>query len=197
MKFIISLFLVVLFFSFKVHAATSPLAVTGIPPVQFPPSDFNVMGARVGVLGYHRSVYGLDLAALGSITDQNFVGIAVAGLFNLTRGNTIAIGLQAAGVANMNTNKTRVVGLQIAGIANVNDAESSVVGLQLATLANFSAHTKIYGVQAGLINKAQTVYGFQIGLYNYAESLHGLQIGLINIHRQGFFAVSPILNFGF
>lgn len=178
-------------------AATSPLAVVGIAPVQFPPDDFNILGARVGVLGHHRNVYGIDLGLLGNITDQNFVGIAISGLFNVTSGNTVAIGLQFAGVGNINSQKTRVIGFQIAGLTNINHAESSVVGFQLATLANLASHTKIYGVQAGLINKANKVYGLQIGLYNYAESLTGLQIGLINVHRQGFFGISPLINFGF
>lgn len=198
MKNILFILLTILTFNIdQVLAASSPLAVTTITPVQFPPSDFNILGVRAGILGHHRNVYGIDIGLLGNITDQNFVGIAASGLFNLTRGNTTAIGLQAAGVSNINANKTRVVGLQLAGLANINHAESSVVGLQLAALANLASHTKIYGVQAGLFNKAHTVYGLQLGLYNYAESLHGIQIGLINVHRQGFFGISPFLNFGF
>lgn len=179
------------------HSATSPLALTTVAPIQFPPSDFNVTGVRAGLMGHHRNVYGFDFAALGNITDQTFVGLAVSGIFNMTRGNTTALGLQAAGIANINANKTRVIGVQLAGLSNINAGESTVVGLQLALLANLSSHTTIYGVQAGLINKAHTVYGFQIGLYNYAESLHGIQIGLINVHRQGLFGISPFLNFGF
>ncbi len=198
MKYIITLLLaVVSIHSSQALAATTPLAVTTITPVQFPPSDFNIIGARVGLLGHHRNMYGIDVGALGNITDQDFVGIAVAGLFNLTRGSTLALGLQGAGIANINGGKTRVVGLQIAGLTNINHTESSVIGLQIAPLANLSSFTKIYGVQASLINKAHTVYGFQIGLYNYAEKLHGIQIGLINVHRQGFFGISPIINIGF
>ena len=195
--FILSLLTLFVFISSSAMAATSPLSVNIAPPVQFPPSDYNVTGLRAGVVGHHRSVYGIDIGAIGNITDQEFVGIAVSGVFNITRGNTTALGLQAAGLTNVNTNKTTVVGVQLAGLMNINYAESSVVGVQLALIGNLASHTKIYGVQAGLMNKAHTVYGIQVGLYNYAESLHGLQIGLINVHRQGLFGISPLINFGF
>lgn len=199
MKYLVRLSIVVFTFATMpvAYAATSPLAVTLLPPVQFPPDDFNVAGLRIGVVGHQRNMYGFDFAAIGNITDQNFVGLAVSGMFNMTRGTTTAIGIQGAGVGNFNTGKTRVVGLQIAGLMNMNTAESSVVGLQAALISNLAAHTKIYGAQIGLVNKAHTVYGFQIGLYNYAESLHGIQIGLINVHRQGVFGISPLLNIGF
>ncbi len=198
MKYIIAFLFAILSFSTQMtHAATSPLSFTTIAPVQFPPADYNVTGLRLGLMGHHRNMYGFDFAAIGNTTDQDFIGLAVSGIFNLTRGTTTAIGLQAAGITNINTSKARVVGVQLAGLANINNGESSVVGLQLALLANLASHTKIYGIQAGLFNKAHTVYGFQIGLYNYAETLRGIQIGLINVHRQGLFGISPLINFGF
>lgn len=179
-------------------AAVSPLSVAGLPPVQFPPQDFTVAGARASLFwGNHRSVYGFDLGLIGNITTQRFVGLAASGIFNLTQGQTTVLGLQLAGAANINTQKTMVYGAQIALGINSNTAASSVVGIQAAVLGNLCDHTDIYGLQVGLYNKAQSVYGIQIGLVNDASDLHGLQIGLVNFNAKGLFAISPLLNVGF
>ena len=146
--------------------------------------------------GRHQDVYGFDVGAIGNITEQDFVGVGVSGIFNLTNGMTTVIGLQAAGIANINTNKTKVIGLQVSSIINSNTAASTVAGIQLALL-NMSAHTDVYGLQVGLYNKAKAVYGFQIGLVNSASNLHGIQIGLVNFHDKGLFVVSPLINVGF
>jgi hypothetical protein len=184
------------FFGVSAQAALSPLGVAVIPPVQFPPSDFTVTGARVSLLwGLHKNVYGLDVGAIGNMTDGQFVGIGVSGLFNYNRGLTTAIGLQAAGLANINVNKARIYGLQIATV-NSNKSESVVVGVQ-AALVNLAKFTDVRGVQVGVYNHAHDVVGLQLGLVNIADSLHGIQIGLINFHTRGLFAVAPILNIGF
>ncbi len=178
-------------------ASVSPLAVGLIKPVQFPPGDFSITGARLSLLwGQHRDLYGIDVGLLGNITEQTFTGLAVSGLFNATHGTTTILGLQLAGLTNINTNKTNVYGLQLALLANYQEAASTVVGVQMA-VANFAAHTDIYGFQLGVYNKAQSVHGLQIGLVNSASDLHGLQIGLINFNDKGMFGVSPILNVGF
>lgn len=178
-------------------AAMTPLSVGVVPPVQLPPQDYTITGARVSVLyGHHHNVYGLDLGLVGNITQQNFVGVGLAGIFNATHGTTRIIGLQAAGVGNFNTNKIAVYGLQLALFTNYNSGESELFGLQVAA-ANLSEFTTIYGVQAGLYNKAKAVYGFQIGIVNVASSLHGVQIGLLNFNATGLFKVSPFLNVGF
>ncbi|WP_413581280.1 LA_2272 family surface repeat-containing protein [Bdellovibrio sp. HCB288] len=178
-------------------AAFTPLSVAIVPPIQFPPEDFSITGLRLSALwGQHRDVYGVDLGLLGNITDQDFVGIGVSGVFNATYGNTRIIGLQLAGMGNYNKQKTSVVGLQAALMTNYNVAESSVYGVQLS-LANISAFTAIYGLQLGLYNRAKSVYGFQIGLINVTDNLHGLQIGLVNMNNTGPFKISPILNVGF
>ncbi|MNS86713.1 hypothetical protein D3C72_1206240 [compost metagenome] len=197
-KYITSILAAVLFFYFTpAQAAISPVSISVAPPVQFPPNDFAITGVRASALwGKHRNVYGIDVGLLGNITEQTFTGLAVSGLFNRTMGTTTITGLQLAGLTNINTSKTRVFGLQAALGANINTAESSVAGLQLA-LANISDHTSIYGVQAGLYNKAKEVYGFQIGLINVTDNLHGIQIGLVNFNKSGPFAISPVLNVGF
>ncbi|MBS1970651.1 MAG: hypothetical protein JSU04_10105 [Bdellovibrionales bacterium] len=200
MRNIASLFiLVAAVLSFNsAQAFVSPVSVSVIPPVQFPPNDFTVTGVRASVgWGQHRNMYGIDLGLLGNITEQDFTGIAVSGIFNNTRGTTNIIGLQFAGITNINTNKTRVIGLQAALGANYQAAASTVAGVQLALLANVAPFTDIYGLQLGLYNRAKEVYGFQIGLVNIADNLHGIQIGLANFNHKGPFAISPIINVGF
>ena len=180
----------------KASAAMTPLAISIIPPIQFPPSKFDIVGLRASVLyGSHRSVSGFDFGLLGNFTETSFAGLAVAGGFNRNKGKATVLGLQLAGIANLNMEKTRVYGVQ-AALVNYNKAESHVVGLQLAG-ANLSKDTTIYGVQAGVWNNARSVYGFQIGVVNMATDLHGLQIGLVNFHHNGLFKVAPIINVGF
>lgn len=179
------------------QSAMSPLSVNVVPPAQFPPSDFNVTGVRASALwGRHRDVYGLDLGLIGNITDQKSTALSVSGLFNYKKGESNVLGLELAGLTNIHTQKTDVYGLQLAGLANYHSAASTVVGVQLAA-ANLVGHTDVYGVQAGLYNKANSVYGIQIGLINSAKNLRGIQIGLLNFHHTGLFVVSPILNVGF
>ncbi len=178
-------------------AAITPISVSIVPPVQFPPQDFSITGARASLLwGKHRDVYGLDVGLLGNITELEFVGIGIAGVFNTTHGTTHAIGLQAAGIGNFNMTKTTVYGLQFATLTNYNAGESQIYGVQLS-IANMSEFTQIYGVQLGVYNHAKTVYGLQIGLVNVASSLYGVQIGLINFNGGGPFKLSPIINIGF
>lgn len=191
-----------IFLSAPSQAATgsfiTPLSVGAVPPVQFPPKDYSITGLRLsGLFGTHRDVMGIDLGLLGNITENSFTGIALSGLFNITRGTTNAIGAQLAGLTNINTNKTAVYGVQVAALVNANTAESKIVGGQIALLANVSEFTSLYGVQVGIYNRARDVYGFQIGLVNVATALHGIQIGLANINQTGVIGVSPIINIGF
>jgi len=178
-------------------AFVSPVSVGILPPLEFPPSDFNVAGVRLSVIyGDHRNIYGLDLGVLGNITQQEFRGVAIAGLFNFTHGDTTAVITQAAGVWNWNTNKTNVVGVQFASLLNLNEAASTIEGLELAMI-NIAPYTDVYGLQVGVYNRALDVHGFQIGVVNVSDSLHGVQIGLVNFNRKGTIYVSPILNAGF
>jgi hypothetical protein len=189
----------VAFLSFvQAHAAVTPLAFGIAPPVQFPPKDFTIAGARISALyGEARDLYGVDVGLLGNITDGEFKGLAVAGLFNATKGTTDIIGLQLAGITNINTSKTMVAGIQATLGINYNSAASTLSGLELAGLANISPFMDVYGAQVALYNRAKDVYGLQIGLVNIADNLHGVQIGLVNFNHKGPFAISPFLNVGF
>ena len=180
----------------RAHGAASPLSVAIVPGIQFPTEEYSITGARVSLLfGKHRDVYGLDLGVLGNVTEQSFTGIALSGLFNLTKGTTNIIGLQLAAIANVNTNKARIFGLQLAAL-NIQTAESAVYGVELG-LGNYCPFTSVHGLQLAVFNSAIDVYGIQLGLINRAKSLHGLQIGLVNINETGVFYVAPILNVGF
>ena len=179
------------------RAAVSPLGISIVDPLQFPPSDFDIMGVRASVIyGKNRDVTGIDLGLIGNITTGKFSGAAVSGLFNSTKGQTTILGLQLAGLANINSEKVSVYGIQAAILSNYNSAESSVVGLQVS-LANISPSTTINGFQVGIYNKAREVRGLQIGLINMTQSLSGIQIGLLNFYQEGFFKIAPILNVGF
>lgn len=181
----------------QASAAITPLAISILPPVQFPPSDWDVTGLRASVLwGKHRDVYGIDLGIGGNITTGQFNGLALAGGFNLTQGRSTIILGQIAGITNMNMEQTTVVGLQASVVANYNKAESSIYGIALAA-ANISPNTTVNGFELGVYNSARTVNGFQIGLINVTENLHGLQIGLANFNHNGLFKFAPILNVGF
>src|SRR5690348_6187727 len=81
-------------FSSTARAALSPLSISLVPPLQFPPESFDVTGLRVSALyGEHRSVYGFDFGVIGNVSELNFAGLAVAGGFNKTGGNAHVIGL--------------------------------------------------------------------------------------------------------
>ncbi len=180
------------------QAALSPIGIAILPPVQFPPEDFSIVGLRVSAIwGNHRNVYGFDVGAVGNMTSLDMVGVQASGVFNYNKGGATIIGLQVGGLANINVNKVRAFGLQVSAGMNQNRAESTVVGFQVAGIANDAKFTKICGAQIGLYNHAQEVYGFQIGLVNVTDSLHGIQIGLINFHHKGLFSVAPFLNIGF
>lgn len=195
MKRVLLLVFILLFIN-PAQGAFSPVSLNILPPVQFPPSDFNITGIRISALyGRQRSVYGVDLGVIGNVTELNFGGVAVSGIFNWSKGQTTVLGAQIAGGMNLNTNKTTVLGLQLAAV-NSNTADATVGGLQVA-LANLSDHTKIYGFQVGVYNSAYTVNGFQVGVINKTENLRGLQIGLLNFYKNGLFSVCPVLNFGF
>ena len=200
MKKIIALFVVgFAFFSLapSSEAAMSPIAVSLVPPLEFPGHDFTVAGLRLSVLwGNQRNVYGFDFGLIGNMTEGESVGLSASGLFNYNKGSTTGVLLQAAGFGNFNVGKAHIYGLQLAGIMNSNKAESTVGGAQIALL-NLGPFTNIRGVQAGLYNRAPDVAGIQIGLINEPDFLHGIQIGLVNFYHQGLFSVAPILNVGF
>jgi len=123
----------------------TPLEVALFPPLQLPSTEFGVKGLRLSLVGLNRELRGLDLGLLGNMTDVEFKGVAIAGLFNYNRGGSTVIGLQLAGIANINSGHSEVYGIQIAG---------------------FNKAGSVYGLQLGLVNMATDLHGIQIGLVN-------------------------------
>ena len=99
-------------------------------------------GASIDAVGMNRNFYGLSVDILGNATDNEFCGLAIAGLANVVcedmYGAQLAVGC----------NLTR-----------------RVHGLQLAAIYNQTS--KLWGCQIGLVNMAfECDHGFQIGLIN-------------------------------
>lgn len=190
------LLLALVFFCAPARAALSPVGISIFPPIQFPTSKTYITGVRVSALwGSHWKVYGIDLGAIGNITQQDIVGISVSGIFNANYGNISIFPLQVAGIANIGDGRVDIIGVQAAVAVNYIPKAGTITGLQVA-VANLADHTNIRGVQVGIFNTADHVYGFQIGVVNQAESLHGIQLGLINMHKTGIFPIVPGINIG-
>lgn len=190
----------------------TPASFGIFPPIQYPDEEATVTGIRINAgCARHKNVYGLDFGTVCNITDQRFIGMALAGGFNRTSGDTYAIFTQMALGANHNTGNAHIFGIQYALGANISGKSTRVYGAQVAVGANtggaahiygiqISAYNRaenIYGFQVGVMNFSKNVYGFQIGLINRTENLHGVQIGLINTHEKGWIKHMPIINIGF
>lgn len=170
----------------------SPIGFGLVPPIQFPPANASVGGLRLSILAAKNANVGfLDLQPLVGITDGDFTGIAIAGLWNKVGRNASA--LQIGGL--LNTVDGAFSGLQIAGIANVNSNDFSTDALQIACFNRAGGISS--GAQLGVLNLAQHWSGLQLGVINVAENLNGLQIGLANIIRQSPVPFMLILNASF
>ena len=123
----------------------TPLEIGLFPPLQLPNTDFGVKGLRLSLVGLNRELRGLDIGLLGNMTNVEFKGVAISGLFNYNRGGSTVIGLQLAGIANINSGHSEVYGVQLAG---------------------YNIAGTVYGLQLGLVNIATELHGIQIGLVN-------------------------------
>lgn len=123
----------------------TPIELALFPPLQLPGTEFGVKGIRLSVVGSNRELRGIDLGVIGNLTNVQFKGLAIAGLFNHNSGGAT------------------IVGLQLAALANINSGPSDVYGLQIAA---FNSAVNVYGLQLGLINVATQLHGVQIGLVN-------------------------------
>lgn len=99
-------------------------------------------GLSLDAIGVNRNIYGLEVNAIGSMTDKVMGGLQVSGLANVVGED--AYGVQAALGANF---ARRAHGLQLALVYNQTDL--------------------LWGCQIGLVNMAFACdHGFQIGLVN-------------------------------
>jgi hypothetical protein len=123
----------------------TPIEIGLFPPLQLPNTGYSVKGLRLAGVGVNRTAAGLDVGILGNVTDVEFSGMAISGLFNFNRGNST------------------VYGLQLAGLANLNIGNSTVYGIEIAAY-NYAG--SVYGLQIGLVNVANDLHGVQIGIFN-------------------------------
>lgn len=195
--FIALVFIVTSVFALKAEAMITPVGVSLFPPFTFPPRSSSIVGGRLNFfVGIHDAVYGLDLGAVGNVTDKRVGGVQIAGVFNRNNGYTSITGLQMAGLGNWNIRGSDIIGIQITPGLNTNLGKGNLVGLGIGGLGNRS-QGKIEGAQIGIYNQAREVFGLQIGVVNYASSLHGVQIGVINISKgNSLLPICPVLNVG-
>ncbi len=165
--------------------------------IQTPSEEDSIMGIRMSI-GYaeNKRMYGFDFGTIGNMTKDDFRGMAISGIFNITGGRADVILMQAAGGINWNIKRTQVFGTQFAIGVNVNQERADIYGLQMGLIGNFG-NNNIYGFQMGMYNQANQVYGFQVGLVNRAVSLTGIQLGLLNFVEKGWLKFFPFLNVGF
>ena len=170
-------------------AGLSPLAVSIVPPAQFPAEDWDVCGLRLNLfVGRHRDVSFIDIGVLGNVAEGNLTGLEIAGLYNLVGESDGAI--QVAGLYN--GVRGDFAGLQVSAAANDVGGDMEGVQISLVNLTEDGA-----GLQIGLFNRAERFSGLQLGLANYAYQLEGIQIGLFNVIEDSNVPFMPIVNVAF
>jgi hypothetical protein len=172
-------------------AGMSPLAISLLPPAQFPPEDWDVTGLRLNLfVGLHNQVGFIDLGVLGNLSHGDVMGLEIAGVWNQVAQNAQAV--QIAGFGNRVLGEFK--GLQLAGFLNYGNISADVQGLQLACV-NIAGGLE--GLQVGLVNRAEEASGMQFGVINMAKNMNGLQLGLINIISDSTLPFMVLLNAAF
>lgn len=170
-------------------AGAQACAFAFIPMLETPDATWDVTAFRFNLLiGSHHSVRGFDLGLLANITEYEFSGLALAGLFNDCGMSDGAFAV--AGVFNHASWNYK--GLQLAGA--LNDSEGAFTGLQVA-LCNYAP--RLTGLQVGAVNVIERGRGMQIGVVNTSDVLYGAQIGVINIITHSSVPFLPIFNCAF
>lgn len=169
---------------------SSPIGISLVQPVQFPPAEWDVNGIRLNILsGQHNNTAFIDLGVLANFTDGDMNGVQIAGLWNDVSG--FATGLQLAAIVNRNASHTS--GVQLACF-NFNNIDSETHAIQIG-LFNFTGDTE--GLQIGIFNQSESMNGLQIGVFNMTNSMNGLQLGLCNVIRNSTLPVFIGLNMSF
>ena len=170
-------------------AGVRPCAITLVPGLEFPSSEWTVSVFRFNaLLGRHHSVSGVDFGVIGNFVDYDLTGFGFSAGFNDCGMSDSAFML--AGLFNHAFWNYR--GLQVAGGGNV--AEGGAVGAQLAV---FNSAERLSGLQLGAVNVTSSGSGVQVGVINVAERLKGAQIGAFNIIRESPFPFLPVINCAF
>ncbi len=167
---------------------SSPLGISIIQPVQFPPQEWDVEGIRLNILaGQHHNTAFIDLGVLANFTDGDMNGAQIAGLWNDVSG--FATGIQIAGIVNRNSGPT--AGIQIACF-NYNNSDTHAIQIGL-----FNTTGETEGLQIGIFNQTESMSGLQIGVFNLTTYMNGIQIGLCNVIRNSTVPVFIGLNMCF
>jgi len=166
-----------------------PVQLALFPPVQLVPSQEDVVGFRLNLIGVNRNVSALDLGLVNWTTGE-FRGVG-AGIINVVRGNSYE-----AAIGFFNYTEGDMTGFQ--GIPFLtfwnafNLVDGRVGGVQGGL---FNQAQELCGAQVGLVNIGYQAAGLQLGIYNYSiedggvqagfinvgyESAHGVQVGLLN-----------------
>ncbi len=152
-----------------IATAMTPIRFCVFPEVAIPGSA-NVYGLNFGLVTGNKipaqKIYGLDLAALGSVAKMD--------------------GFQTSLFCCMSKGSNSV---QLAAV-NVGD---DFGGVQVGCFNGTAEDSK--AVQVGAVNGSSKSESVQIGIINAAEKSECVQVGLINIMDNGFIPVCPILNF--
>lgn len=118
----------------------SPLSVSILPAVEFPPQDCDVYGLRINVFaGKHHDVCGIDVGTIADIAAGDVLGLQTSGIFARTY-NTLT-------------------GCQISPIALAGTLEGIQIGI-------FNRTEALWGIQIGVVNYAYQANGVQLGLIN-------------------------------
>jgi len=167
-------------------ACQQEFAAALVPSVQTPAAGADVTLARVAlVCGSHRNVYGLDFSVLGTLVEDDMVGFAFSGVFNVIGRSRSAV--QIAGL--FDSARGDFTGLQLTAGANL--VQGTFRGLQIGS-ANVC--DGLCGMQFGVFNKARAGVGLQLGGVNVSERFTGVQLGLVNLNLDSSVPMVPILN---
>ena len=157
------------------YVASSPIAISFAPKLEYPNESWDVAGLRLNIIvGSHRGVYAIDIGGIGNFADYKMDGIGIGGLFNSVGESDGAI--------------------HIAGLFNF--AAFDFAGCQISGLYSCTEGSH-FGLQIGSANYAGKLTGVQIGLFNSAETLHGIQIGAFNFNKSSPIHFLPIINAAF
>ena len=118
----------------------SPLSISIVPAVEWPPADWDVYGLRLSIfVGKHHDVGGIDVGAIASLADGDVIGLQTSGIFSR---------------ANNGLSGCQISPLSFAG---------TLEGIQIGV---FNRVEGVFGLQVGVVNYAYQANGVQLGLIN-------------------------------
>ena len=118
----------------------SPLSVSIMPAVEFPPQNWDVYGLRINVLvGKHHDVGGIDIGMIANLSICDAVGLQASGIFSRT--------------------DNVLTGCQVSPLSFAGTLEGIQIGI-------FNRAEGLFGLQIGVVNYAYQANGVQLGLIN-------------------------------